>query len=42
MGGEAVTVIERVEEFIAPLLADMGIELVEIQYQREGHGWVLR
>jgi ribosome maturation factor RimP len=42
VGGEAVTVIERVEEFIAPLLADMGVELVEIQYQREGHGWVLR
>jgi ribosome maturation factor RimP len=24
------------------LLADMGMELVEIQYRREGHGWVLR
>jgi ribosome maturation factor RimP len=28
--------------FAEPLLADMGMELVEIQYRREGHGWVLR
>jgi len=39
---QAVNIIERVEEFISPLLADMGIELVEIQFRREGHGWVLR
>lgn len=42
MSGEAVNVIERVEEFISPLLAEMEVELVEVQYQREGHGWVLR
>jgi ribosome maturation factor RimP len=28
--------------FAKPLLADMGMELVEIQFRREGHGWVLR
>ena len=28
--------------FVEPLLADMAIELVEIQYRREGLGWVLR
>ncbi len=39
---QAVNIIERVEGFISPLLADMGIELVEIQFRREGHGWVLR
>jgi len=39
---QAVNIIERVEEFISPLLTDMGIELVEIQFRREGHGWVLR
>ncbi len=42
MSDQAVNIIERVEEFISPLLTDMGIELVEIQFRREGHGWVLR
>lgn len=42
MSGVSSNVIERVEEFIVPLLTDLGIELVEIQYRREGHGWVLR
>lgn len=28
--------------FAEPLLTDMGMELVEVQYRREGHGWVLR
>ena len=31
-----------IQGFAEPLLADMGLELVEIQYRREGHGWVLR
>ena len=42
MSGEAVNIIERVETFVAPLLVEMNIELVEIQFRREGHGWVLR
>lgn len=42
MSGEAVNVIERVGDFISPLLVEMDIELVEIQFRREGHGWVLR
>jgi len=42
VSGGADTVTGRVERFITPLLTDMGVELVEIQYQREGHGWVLR
>ena len=42
MSDQAVNIIERVEGFISPLLEDMGIELVEIQFRREGHGWVLR
>ena len=28
--------------FAESLLVDMGMELVEIQFRREGHGWVLR
>jgi ribosome maturation factor RimP len=31
-----------IQGFAEPLLADMGMELVEVQFQREGHGWVLR
>ena len=35
-------IISEIESFVAPLLAEMGLELVEIQFRREGHGWVLR
>ncbi len=42
MSDQAVNIIEHVEGFISPLLAEMNIELVEIQFRREGHGWVLR
>ena len=31
-----------IQGFTEPLLADVGLELVEIQYRREGQGWVLR
>jgi len=34
--------IKTLNEYAEPLLADMGLELVEIQFRREGHGWVLR
>lgn len=42
MGSGAVGIIAQVEDFIVPLLADMGVELVDIEFRREGHGWVLR
>ena len=32
----------RVAALVAPLIADLGLELFEIQFRREGHGWVLR
>lgn len=35
-------VLITIQEFAGPLLADMGLELVEVQYRREGQGWVLR
>lgn len=35
-------VVRSVEELVSPLLVDMGIELVEVEFRREGHGWVLR
>lgn len=34
--------ISAIEEYATPLLESMGIELVETQFRREGHGWVLR
>ncbi len=35
-------VIEKVENFVLTLLPPMGLELVEVQFRREQHGWVLR
>ncbi|MGI9536904.1 MAG: ribosome maturation factor RimP [Desulfocapsaceae bacterium] len=35
-------VIERVREFVDSLLPAMGLELFDVQFRREGHGWVLR
>jgi ribosome maturation factor RimP len=35
-------IIERVTEFAETLLPSMDLELVEVQFRREGHGWVLR
>jgi len=34
--------IATIQGFAEPLLADMGMELVDVEYRREGHGWVLR
>lgn len=41
---EAATdrLITTMQGFVEPLLAGMTMELVEIQYRREGFGWVLR
>ena len=36
------TVIERVREFAESLLPALGLELFDVQFRREGHGWVLR
>lgn len=34
--------LATIQGFADPLLLDMGMELVEVQFRREGHGWVLR
>ena len=36
------TVIENVEAVALPVLEEMGLELVEVQYRREQTGWILR
>lgn len=35
-------IIAAIEEYADPVLGDLGLELVEVQFRREGHGWVLR
>lgn len=40
MGTEKV--LATIEQYAEPLLRDLGLELVEVQFRREGHGWVLR
>jgi ribosome maturation factor RimP len=36
------TLLEAIGRYAGGLVADMGLELVDVQYRREGHGWVLR
>ena len=33
---------ERVKAIALPLLKEQGLELLEVQYRREQHGWILR
>ncbi|NGQ94048.1 ribosome maturation factor RimP [Brevibacillus sp. SYP-B805] len=35
-------VTQIVEELLAPILTDMGLELVDIEYKKEGSNWFLR
>ncbi|WP_456386037.1 ribosome maturation factor RimP [Desulfolithobacter sp.] len=42
MESENNPIIQGLEAYATPLLRDMGLELVEVQYRREGHGWVVR
>ncbi len=34
--------VEKIEELVQPILDDLKCELVDIEYQREQRGWVLR
>lgn len=33
---------DKVEELILPIIEDLGCELVDLEYQREERGWILR
>ncbi len=35
-------VIDIVRNYLTVLLPDMGLELFDVQFRQEGHGWVLR
>lgn len=34
--------IEKIEELVQPIMDDLDCELVDVEYQREQRGWVLR
>lgn len=34
--------VGRLTQLVAPVVEDFGCELVELQFRREAHGWVLR
>lgn len=36
------TILTKTEALAETILADAGLELVEVEYKREGRGWVLR
>jgi ribosome maturation factor RimP len=40
--GTATEVVARVRDLAEPILADLGLELVDIEFRRETQGWVLR
>ena len=35
-------IISQVEALVTPVAEELGLELVDVEYQREGRGWVLR
>ncbi len=35
-------VVERVRRLAEPILADRGLELVDVEFRREARGWILR
>ncbi len=35
-------ITDQVEELVQPILDDLGLELVDLVYQRESRGWMLR
>nr|HID59887.1 ribosome maturation factor RimP [Desulfobacterales bacterium] len=42
MNFRAQQIIREVEAFVEPLLQAEGMELVDVEYRREGRGWTLR
>lgn len=35
-------IVDKVRDFAETLLSAMGLELFDVQFRKEGHGWVLR
>ncbi|MDF1579263.1 MAG: ribosome maturation factor RimP [Desulfuromonadales bacterium] len=34
--------LQKIEQLILPILSEKGLELVDLEFVREGHGWALR
>ena len=41
-GPRTAEIVERVRALAEPILTDRGLELVEVEFQRETRGWILR
>lgn len=41
-GQRTAEIVERVRLLAQPILAGRGLDLVDVQFRREAHGWVLR
>lgn len=39
---KTVQVIDQIHDLVEPVLQAEGMELIDIEYRREAHGWVLR
>lgn len=39
---DSVELTAKIEQLVDPLLEELGLELVDIEYRRESQGWVLR
>lgn len=35
-------IVDKIQDFLRSLLPSLGLELFDVQFRREGHGWVLR
>lgn len=35
-------IVEKVQDYLADLLLDMGLEIFDVQFRTDSHGWVLR
>jgi ribosome maturation factor RimP len=42
LGQRTTEIVERVRALAEPILADRDLELVEVEFQRETQGWILR
>ena len=42
VGAMSELIIDKIHTFLQSLLPTMGLQLFEVQFRKEGHGWVLR
>jgi ribosome maturation factor RimP len=42
MDSESITLLGKIKETVEPILESEGLELIDLEYRKEGLGWVLR